>query len=106
MLGAPRNLACASVAADERKRRLQRIHMPDGFAAFQQAHIKVGDSGHSDLSLLDEPHHFSPGILDRCSDCIGPMKLIKVNALYTQPAQGGLALSTNRFRLEYTARLC
>src|SRR5713101_6745836 len=106
MLGAPRNLACASVAADERKRRLQRIHMPDGFAAFQQAHIKVGDSGHSDLSLLDEPYHFSPGILDWRPGLIGPMKLVEINALYTQPAQGRLALSPNRFRLEYTTRLC
>jgi hypothetical protein len=35
MPGTPGDLACGSLALDQRERRLQRIDMPDGFTSFQ-----------------------------------------------------------------------
>jgi uncharacterized protein DUF4136 len=45
---------------DQGERRLQRVHVPDGVAPVEQAHIKVRDTGRADLSLLDELRHRGP----------------------------------------------
>ena len=41
---APRNLVFTGRAIDERKRRLQRIDVPDGFAPVEERDIKVGNA--------------------------------------------------------------
>ena len=59
--------------------------MHDCLAPFKERHVEVGDSSHADLALLDQLRHLSPGIFNRCAGFIGPMKLVKINALHVEP---------------------
>src|SRR5208337_1204606 len=84
---------------------LQGIYMHDRLAPLNQRDVEVGDSGHANLALLDQPHHLSPGIFNWRARFIRPMKLVKINTLHAEPPQRCLALLANRFRLKDSLRL-
>src|SRR3984893_18264102 len=88
---------------DRRKRRLQRVHVPDRLATLEQNRVEIRYACRADLSFFDELHHRGPGILDGRT-CVRPVELIQIDALDAEPAEGGFALTANRVRLKVPAR--
>ncbi len=103
MTGTPGNLLLRGRAIDQRKRRLQRIHVPDRLATLEQSRVEVRYACRADLSLLDELHHCGPGILDRRTR-VRPVELIQIDALDTEPAERGFAFAADRIRAEVPPR--
>jgi hypothetical protein len=52
VLGAPRNLALARLAPDQRERRLKRIHVTDRLAAREQVDVEIRDPSGPNLPFL------------------------------------------------------
>ncbi len=103
--GAPGEFARRRLAADERERRLQRVHVADRLAALEQRHVEVRHARRPHFALLDEAHHRPPGVFHGRSRLVGPVKLVEINALHPEAPQRGLELATQRPRLEHPARL-
>jgi hypothetical protein len=86
VFSAPGDFLGGGIPANQRERWLQGIHMPDGFAPLKEWNGKVRDSRQANLALFDQPNHLSPGILNRGTRLVRPMKLVKVNSLRAEPA--------------------
>src|SRR5260370_35982355 len=84
MARTPGNVLLGRSALDQRKRRLQRVHMPDRLAPLEQSCVEVRYACRADLSLLDQLHHFGPGILDARTR-VRAGELIQIEALDTPP---------------------
>src|SRR5690606_16608482 len=66
--------------------------------------IEVRHAGPAHLPLVDEPRHLAPRILYRCADLVGPVELIEIDALHTEPTQRRLALAPDRLGSEDASR--
>src|SRR5260370_18884413 len=95
MARTPGNVLLGRSAIDQRKRRLQRVHMPDRLAPLAESCVEVRYACRADLSLLDELHHFDPGILDPRT-CVRPVELIQIDARDTQPPERRFASAADR----------
>ena len=105
MAGAPGNIAFRHRAIDQRKRRLQRIHVADRLAALHQIHVEIRNAPSANFSLAHQLRHRAPGILNAHAAVVGPVELVKVDTFDAEPAEGSFALFADGFRLEHALRL-
>src|SRR5256885_1171686 len=97
----PFSLIRRDVATDQGEGRLQRIHVTDRIAAFEQGDVEVRDARGPHFAFLDELHHRVPGVLYGGPRLVGPMELIEIDALETEPAQRRLALLPDGVRAQH-----
>src|SRR5467141_4491205 len=78
--------------------------MADRFTPFEQGDVEVRDAGGANFSFAHQLDHLGPGVLDWCTGVIRPVKLIEVDAFYSQPAKRSFAFAPYGVRLEHTTR--
>ena len=79
--------------------------MADALGPLQQAHVEVRDAAGAHLSVVDQPGHLAPRVLDRRSDPIGPVELVQIDALDAEPPERRFDLLADRFRTQVALRL-
>src|ERR1700736_2581699 len=103
MARTPGNLLLRRRTIDQRKRRLQRIHVPDRLATVEQYRVEVRYAYRADLSFLDELRNCGPGFLDGRTR-VRPVELIQIDALAPEPAERRFAFAANRLGAEVAPR--
>lgn len=104
VLTTPRNLALGDVATDQREGGLQRIHVTNLLASREQFDVEVRDAAPANFPLIDEPGYLTPRILDGSADLVGPMELVEIDALHSEPAERRLTLASDGLRREDPSR--
>ena len=90
---APWDLASTCLAADQRERRLQGVHVTDPLGRFELGHPMIGEPGGADLPLALQVEERAPVLGDGGAIRRWPMELEEIEPLDAEPAQRGLRLA-------------
>ena len=100
VLDAPGKKVCPGAPVDQGERQLQRVHVTNLLATFEEGHVEVGNGSRPDLALLDQATHLFPGFLYRHPFAVGPVELVEVDPFDAQAPEGVLALLADRVRTQ------